>query len=163
MPHVERFDLLAVVRIVQLGRTKAIKHSEGVATYFHNHLNPNLSQWKEGSHDSYLWLQVSRGVAPDLFVCVVYATPVDSKHKNKSLFMAEHPVMNQGSSLAWQMGGVALSIILLAHLQFGWQTVTHLEVIIDNTCYCAIKGDSDHRLLRLQLNIDYTFVEPQHI
>jgi len=23
-------------------------------------------------------------------------------------------------------------------------------------------GDSDHRLLRLRLNIDYSFVEPQH-
>jgi hypothetical protein len=33
--------------------------------------------------------------------------------------MVEHLVMNQGSSLAWQMGGIALSIILLAHLQFG--------------------------------------------
>jgi hypothetical protein len=36
-----------------------------------------------------------------------------------SSLMVEHPVMNQGSSLAWQMGGVVLSIILLAHLQFG--------------------------------------------
>jgi hypothetical protein len=33
-----------------------------------------------------------------------------------SSLMVEHPVTNQGSSLAWQMGGVALSIILLAHL-----------------------------------------------
>jgi hypothetical protein len=36
-----------------------------------------------------------------------------------SFLMAEHPMKNQGSSLAWQMGGVALLIILLAHLQFG--------------------------------------------
>jgi hypothetical protein len=36
-----------------------------------------------------------------------------------SSLMAEHLVTNQGSSLAWQMGGVALLIILLAHLQFG--------------------------------------------
>jgi hypothetical protein len=32
--------------------------------------------------------------------------------------MAEHPMINQESSFAWQMGGVALSIIFLAHLQF---------------------------------------------
>jgi len=71
---------------VQLGRTKAIKHSEGVVAYFRSHFNPNLSQWKKGSHNSYLWLQVSRGDAFDLFVCVVYATLVGSKHKNESLF-----------------------------------------------------------------------------
>jgi hypothetical protein len=52
-----------------------IKHSKGVVAYFRNHLNPNLSQWKEGSHDFYLWLQVNRGVAP-----------IGSKHKSKSLF-----------------------------------------------------------------------------
>jgi hypothetical protein len=44
-----------------------------------------------------------------------------------------------------------------------WQVVTHLEVIIDDTCYCAMGGDFDHRLLHLRLNIDCTFVEPQHI
>ncbi len=44
-----------------------------------------MSQWKEGSHDSYLWLRVSRGVAPDLFVYVVYVTPGGSKHENESL------------------------------------------------------------------------------
>jgi hypothetical protein len=33
--------------------------------------------------------------------------------------MAEHLVTNKGSSLVWQMGGITLSIILLAHLQFG--------------------------------------------
>jgi hypothetical protein len=71
---------------VQLGRTKAIKHSEGVVAYFHNHLSPNLSQWKEGSHDSYLWLRVNKNVAPNLFVCVVYVAPVGSKYESKSLF-----------------------------------------------------------------------------
>ncbi len=49
-------------------------------------LAQNLSQWKKGSHDSYLWLRVSRGAAPDLFVHVVYAVPIVSKHKSKSLF-----------------------------------------------------------------------------
>jgi hypothetical protein len=43
LPHVEGFDSLAVARTVQLGRTKAIKHSGGVVVYFRSHLNPNLS------------------------------------------------------------------------------------------------------------------------
>ncbi len=43
LPHVKGFDSFAIARIVQLGRTKAIKHSGGVAVYFRNHLNPNLS------------------------------------------------------------------------------------------------------------------------
>jgi hypothetical protein len=59
LPHVEGFDSLAIARTVQLGRTKAIKHSGGVVAYFRNHLSPNLSQWKERSHDSYLWLRVN--------------------------------------------------------------------------------------------------------
>jgi hypothetical protein len=44
-----------------------------------------------------------------------------------------------------------------------WQAATHLEVIIDDTCYCTMGGDSDHRPLCLWLSIDYSFVEPQHI
>jgi hypothetical protein len=51
------------------------------SVYFCNHLSPNLSQWKEGSHDSYLWLLVSRGVAFYLFVYVAYAAPIGSKHE----------------------------------------------------------------------------------
>jgi hypothetical protein len=43
-----------------------------------------------------------------------------------------------------------------------WQAATHLEVIIDDTRYCAMGGDSDHMPLCLQLNINCTFVEPQH-
>jgi hypothetical protein len=86
LPHVEGFDSLAVTHIVQLGKTKAIKHSKGVVAYFHMHFSPNLSQWKEGSHDSYLWLWVSMGVTPELFVCMVYVTPVGSKHESESLF-----------------------------------------------------------------------------
>jgi hypothetical protein len=43
-----------------------------------------------------------------------------------------------------------------------WQATTHLEVIIDDTRYCAVGGDFDHRPLRLRLSINYTFVEPQH-
>jgi hypothetical protein len=86
LPHVEGFDSLVVARTMQLGKTKAIKHSEGVAIYFRNHLSPNLLQWKERSYDSYLWLWVSKGVTPDLFVCVAYAAPISSKHKSESLF-----------------------------------------------------------------------------
>jgi hypothetical protein len=42
-----------------------------------------------------------------------------------------------------------------------WQAVTHLEVIIDDTHYYAMGGDSDYKLLSLRLNIDCSFVEPQ--
>jgi len=75
-----------VARTVQFETIKPIKHSGAVVAYFRSHLNSNLSQWKEGSHDSYLWLRVNRGVAPDLFVCVVYVAPIGFKHENKSLF-----------------------------------------------------------------------------
>ncbi len=44
-----------------------------------------------------------------------------------------------------------------------WQAATHLEVIIDDTRYRTMGGDSDHRPLHLRLNIDYNFVEPQHM
>jgi hypothetical protein len=73
---------------MQLGKTKTLKHSRGggFVAYFLTHLSPNLSQWKEGSHNSYLWLRVNMCVAPNLFVCVVHTTFVDSKHENKSLF-----------------------------------------------------------------------------
>jgi len=43
LPHVERFNSLAVARTMQLGNTKATKHSERVAAYFRNNLRPNLS------------------------------------------------------------------------------------------------------------------------
>jgi hypothetical protein len=44
-----------------------------------------------------------------------------------------------------------------------WQAATHLEVIINDTRYYMMGGDSDHRLLCLQLSIDCSFVEPQHM
>jgi hypothetical protein len=44
-----------------------------------------------------------------------------------------------------------------------WQVVTHFKVIIDDTCYCMMGEDFDHKPLHLRLNIDCTFVEPQHI
>ncbi len=43
-----------------------------------------------------------------------------------------------------------------------WQVAPHLKMIIDDTCYCAIGGDSDHRPLCLRLSINCSFVEPQH-
>jgi hypothetical protein len=71
---------------MQLGKTKAINHNKGVVAYFRSHLSPNLSQWKEGSHNFYLWLWVNTGVSPDLFVCVVCVAPIGSKHESESLF-----------------------------------------------------------------------------
>ncbi len=44
-----------------------------------------------------------------------------------------------------------------------WQAATHLEVIIDDTRYRAMGGNSNHRPLHLRLNIDCNFVEPQHM
>jgi len=44
-----------------------------------------------------------------------------------------------------------------------WQATTHFKVIIDGTHYCMVGGDSNHRPLHLQFNIDCSFVEPQHI
>jgi hypothetical protein len=69
LPHIERFDSFTLAHTVQLGTIKAIKHSGGVATYFRNEFNPNLLQWKEGSHDSYIWLRVNMDATLDLFVC----------------------------------------------------------------------------------------------
>jgi len=43
LPHVEGFDSFAVARTIQLGNTKATKHSMGIVAYFRNHLRPNLS------------------------------------------------------------------------------------------------------------------------
>jgi hypothetical protein len=86
LSHVEGCDSLAVACIVQLGKTKVVKHSGGFVVYFRSHFNPNFSQWKKRSHNSYLWLPFSRGATPDLFVCVVYIALVGSKHKSKSLF-----------------------------------------------------------------------------
>jgi hypothetical protein len=43
-----------------------------------------------------------------------------------------------------------------------WQAATHFEVIIDDTCYCTVARDSDDKSLRLWLNIDCSFIDPQH-
>jgi hypothetical protein len=247
LPHVEGFDSLAVARTMQIGNTKVTKHSGGVVAYFRSHLRPNLSQWKEGSHDFYLWLQVNMGAAPDLFVCVVYVALIGSKHENESLFqnlvvdIAEVQTLGgivllggdfnvcttelsdtldtsdlcellQAPELAKieQLSIVATrqnrdasvggwgrelldlcydaGLLILNGRTFGdqsgeficlanggcntidyivgapvvWQVATHLEVIIDDTRYRAMGGDFDHRPLRLRINIDCSFVEPQH-
>ncbi len=44
-----------------------------------------------------------------------------------------------------------------------WQVATHLEVIINDTHYCTMGGNFDHMSLRLLLNINRSFVEPQHM
>jgi hypothetical protein len=248
LPHVEGFDSLAIARTVQLGRTKSIKHSGGVIAYFRSHLSPNLSQWKEGNHDSYLWLRVNMSVAPDLFVCMVYVAPIGSKHESESLFQnlardiikvqtlggivlmggdfnartaalsntidindlcellqapelarieqpnivtkqqnrdvgvngwgrellnlccdvgllivnGRTPTDELGEFICLANGGRNTIDYIVSSLAI-WQAVTHLEVIIDDTRYCAVGGESDHMPLRLQLNINCTFVEPQHI
>jgi hypothetical protein len=43
-----------------------------------------------------------------------------------------------------------------------WQVVTHFKVIINDTRYCVVWGDSDHMPLYLWLSISCSFVEPQH-
>jgi hypothetical protein len=70
-----------------LGTKKTIKHRGGLLFISATTSAQTChSGRKKGSHDSYLWLRVNRGVAPDLFVCVVYATFVGSKHKNEFMF-----------------------------------------------------------------------------
>ncbi len=43
-----------------------------------------------------------------------------------------------------------------------WQVVTHFEMIIDDIRYCVVGGDFDHKALHVRLNINCSFVEPQH-
>jgi hypothetical protein len=88
MPKV-RVVTLVVARIMQLGKIKVIKYKGGgglLLTSIATSPQTYHSGWKEGSHNYYLLLRVNRGDALDLFVCVVYVTPVGSKHKNESLF-----------------------------------------------------------------------------
>jgi endonuclease/exonuclease/phosphatase (EEP) superfamily protein YafD len=113
---------------VQLGKTKAIKHSGGVVTYFRNHLSPNLSQWKKGSHNSYLWLRVSKGATPNLFVCVVYVALVVFKHESESLFQ----------NLATDIAEVqTLGGIVLFAKDFNARTTTLLDTI-DTSDRCEL-------------------------
>jgi endonuclease/exonuclease/phosphatase (EEP) superfamily protein YafD len=123
LPHVEGCDSLVITCTMQLGKTKVIKHSKGVVVYFRSHLSPNLSQWKEGNHDYYLWLWVNRGATPDLFVCVVYVAPVGFKYENESLFL----------NLATDIAEVQIlgGIILLGG-DFNAHTVVLLDTIDTN-------------------------------
>jgi hypothetical protein len=247
LPHVEGFESLVVTHTMPLGRIKAIKHSGGVVAYFHSHLSPNLTQWKERNHNFYLWLRVSKGATLDLFVYMVYAAHIGSKHESESLFqnlignivevqilggiillggdfnahiaalpdtidtndfcellqVLELPETKQPGVVVKQQnrkasvsswghelldlccdvgllilngrtpsdkskeftclanGGRNIVDYILGSFAI-WQVATHLKVIIDDTHYCAMGGDSNHRPLHLWLNINYTFVEPQH-
>jgi hypothetical protein len=40
----------------------------------------------KGRKRSYLCKRVSKGVTPDLFICVVYVAPIGSKHESEFLF-----------------------------------------------------------------------------
>jgi len=188
------------------------------------------------------------GVAPDLFVCVVYVALVGSKHENESLFqnlvadIAEVQILGgilllggdfnartvalpntldtsdlcellqvpeltkieQPSVVAtrqnrdvsvggwgrelldlcynagllilngWTLGEQSREFTCLANggrnivdyivgSHVVWQAATHFKVIIDDIRYRTMGGDSDHRPLRLRLNIDCSFVESQHM
>jgi hypothetical protein len=70
--------------------------------------------------------------------------------------MARHLVTNQGSSLALQMGLVDY----IVGSPIVWQVATQLEMIVNDTHYYAMGGNFDHKLLRLRLSIDCSFVEP---
>jgi hypothetical protein len=206
-----------------------------------------MSQWKEGSHDFYLWLRVSKGAAPNLFLYVVYVALVSSKHESESLFQNlttniievqtlggivllggdfnEHtaslldtidtsdlcellhapklvgneqpgavvkrqnhdasvggwgrklldlcydigllilngqtPGDESGEFICLANGGHNIINYIVGSLAV-WQTATHFEVIIDDTRYCTVGGDFDHRPLCLRLSIDCSFVKPQH-
>ncbi len=61
-------------------------------------------------HDKTVMLMLVIGVASSWTYAVMLGC---------SSSMVGHLATNKGNSLVWQMGGVALSIILLAHLQFG--------------------------------------------
>jgi hypothetical protein len=74
--------------------------------------------------------------------------------------MARCLVMNQGSSLA---NGGRNIVDYIVGSPVVWQAATHFEVIIDDTRYYMVGGDSDHRLLCLRLSINCSFVEPQHM
>ncbi len=75
--------------------------------------------------------------------------------------MVGHLVTNRGCSLAWQMG--AQHYQLYYWITWSLASCYTLQGIIDDTRYCVVGGDFDHRPLCLRLNIDYNFVEPQHI
>jgi hypothetical protein len=111
-----------------------IKHSKGVTTYFRNHLNPNLSQWKEGSHNSYLWLQVSKGGTLDLFVYVVYAAPIGSKHENESLFQNLAADIAKVQTLGAQYYWEEILMHILQHYQIPLTLVTFVN------CYMRLNS-----------------------
>jgi hypothetical protein len=56
---------------MQLGKTKAIKHSGGVVVYFRNHLSLKLVIMERRKPQLLSMATVSRGAAPYLFIYVV--------------------------------------------------------------------------------------------
>ncbi len=78
-----------------------------------------------------------------------------------SFSMVGHMVTNQGEFTCLANGGRNI-VDYIVGSPVVWQVATHLEVIIDDTRYYAMGGNSDHSLLHLRLNIDCNFVEPRH-
>ncbi len=70
---------------------------------------------------------------------------------------------NQSGEFTYLANGGRSTVNYIIGSPIVWQAATHFEVIINDTRYRAMGGDYDHRSLRLRLNIDYNFVEPQHI
>ncbi len=73
--------------IVQLGKTKVIKHNGGGLLFiFVATLAQTCHNGRKEAMIIIYGYWSSRGVALDLFVYVVYATPIGSKHESESLF-----------------------------------------------------------------------------
>jgi hypothetical protein len=77
------------------------------------------------------------------------------------IFNGRTPGNESGEFICLTNGGRNIVDYIVGSLAI-WQATTHLKVIIDDIRYHAMGGDSDCRPLRLRLNIDCSFVEPQH-
>jgi hypothetical protein len=88
----------------------------------------------ERNHDFYLWLRINKGAAPNLFVCVMYVTPVGSKHESKSLFQ------NLATDIAevQTLGG----IILLGRILMRMLQRYHIPLILVTfvNCYRRLRS-----------------------
>ncbi len=87
MPQVPGFVAFAVARCVQPGATGGGRHSGGIAAYVRHELSGNVTEWKKGCHDLYLWLRIDRGDLPDLFICVIYAGPKGTQYADETLLL----------------------------------------------------------------------------
>jgi hypothetical protein len=77
------------------------------------------------------------------------------------IFNGRTPSDELGEFICLANGGHNIVDYIIGSLVI-WQVVTHFKVIIDDTRYCVVGGHSDHRPLRLWLNIDCSLVKPQH-